>query len=78
MDLAQKDLLPIYKGLGKYSKALDKVRHLPLRPLTTYGPLDRKVERVENPSQAEHMANPRLIKPFGGVSMFSSDQMYHH
>jgi hypothetical protein len=29
MDLAQKDLLPIYKGLGRYSKALDKVRRAP-------------------------------------------------
>lgn len=28
MDAAQKDLLPIYKGLNKYSKTLDKVRLL--------------------------------------------------
>lgn len=31
MEGAKKDLLPIYQTLGKYSKALDKVRALDFR-----------------------------------------------
>lgn len=34
MDAAQKDLKPIYSGLNKYGKALDKVCPSPTRPPT--------------------------------------------
>jgi hypothetical protein len=32
LDAAQKDLKPIYSGLNKYGKALDKVGHTTGRP----------------------------------------------
>lgn len=42
LETAQKDLLPMYRALGKYSKALDKVRHPPCFPLLAT-PTDRQI-----------------------------------